>query len=146
METTSTITIDRPIDDVFSYVSDVSRMPAWMTGVTAAKMVTDAREKGAKFVATYLVARRPVDVEFKITKWEARKVFGFASSKGPMSFKGRLEFSGNNGSTEVTSVIESGPDSLASRLLFFIGGPLLKRSMRRRLDSELEALKAAVDA
>lgn len=146
METTSTITINRSVDDVFSYVSDVHRMPVWMTGVTAARMVSDAKEKGARFVATYLVARRPVDLEFKITRWDPKRVFGFATSDGPMKFKGRLEFKGKNGSTEVTSVIESGPDSLATRLLFMIARPLYKRSMRRLLDRELQALKVAVDS
>ncbi len=146
METTSTITINRPVDDVFSYASDINRMPAWMTGVTAARMLSDTKEKGARFVATYLVARRPVDFEFKITRWDPKKVFGFATAKGPMKFKGRLEFRGKNGSTEVTSVIESGPDSLATRLLFTIARPLYKRSTRHLLKRELEALKVAVDS
>ncbi|VAW09789.1 hypothetical protein MNBD_ACTINO02-2182 [hydrothermal vent metagenome] len=146
METTSTITINRPIDDVFSYASDINRMPAWMTGVTAARMLSDTKEKGARFVATYLVARRPVDFEFKITRWDPKKVFGFATEKGPMKFKGHLEFRGKNGSTEVTSVIESGPDSLATRLLFTIARPLYRRATRHLLKRELEALKVAVDS
>jgi hypothetical protein len=66
--------------------------------------------------------------------------------QGPFSFpfKGTFELRDVDGKTEVTNNVETGDESLSERLAALILGPFLSRSIRRRLDAELQALRAGI--
>jgi hypothetical protein len=40
---------------------------------------------------------------------------------------------------------DAGTDSAFTSFLFTVGGPLVRRSMRRRMQSQLERLKTAIE-
>jgi hypothetical protein len=46
--------------------------------------------------------------------------------------------------TEVTNNVETGPESIATRLADIIFGPIVRRSIRKRLQDELQALRASM--
>lgn len=147
MELSATITIERPIDEVFSYLTEVTNMPHWVSGVRDASLVSDKMGLGARFVCDYAGTRRSFDIELVATRYEPPHLFGIELSSGPFSFAGLVglfHLAPEDGGTRITNVIESDPDSLASRLASVVFGRLLKRAFRTRLQRELLALKEAV--
>ena len=48
--------------------------------------------------------------------------------------------------TEVTNIIEAGPDSLSTKAASWLLGPVLRRSWAKRLLRELEQLRTAISA
>lgn len=144
METRANVTIDHPIGGVFTFLADVSNMPAWVSGVSSAKYRDGGPAEGAIFVVSYTNGWRPDDLELQVTRYEPPRHFGMQVVRGPFTFEGHFELEETEHGTRVVNVIEAGPDSLASRIAMFVAGGILRRAMVRRLQSELEALRAAI--
>lgn len=144
MKAMATITIDRPVDEVFGFVTTVTEMPRWVSGVKSAKLLSKEMGKGARYVLDYIQGWRPDSIELEVTEYEAPRVFGSRSFRGPFQFEGRMELEDGTDATTVTNIIEAGPDSVATRVATFLFGPFLRRSFTTRLRSELEQLKAAM--
>ena len=144
--TRTSIVIERPIDEVFAYVSNVENMSRWVSGVRRVRLLSDKVRSGARFTADYAQGARNAAIAFKVVEFEPPVRFATKSERGPFSFpfRGTMELRSVGTGTEVTSNVESGPDSLATRLADLLLGPVLHRSIRRRLQSELQALRASM--
>jgi hypothetical protein len=71
-------------------------------------------------------------------------MFAMETGRGPFTFEGHFELTSQGEATQVTNFVEAGADSLASQIAMTVAGPLIKRGMVRRLQRELERLKAAM--
>ncbi len=141
---TASITIERPIHEVFSYVTDVEKMPRWVSGVKKARLLSKEMGKGARYVLDYVTGWRSIDVEIEVTEFTPPKAFASRSFRGPFVFEGRMELREVDSATEVTNIIEGGPDSLSTRFASWLLAPLLRRSFGKRLHRELEDLSRAL--
>ena len=144
MEARASIMLDQPIERVFEFVTDVSRMPSWVTGVTGSRMVSDTIDANARFVLVYQPGYRETELMVVVGDHEPPHRFGFSTERGPFSFSGRIELEPTDGGTRVSSIIEADPDSLSTKVANLMLGPYLSRSMVRRLDRELAALADAI--
>ena len=146
MNTKNSIVIDRPIDEVFAYVSDVENMPRWVSGVRKVRLLSKKVKAGARFSAEYAQGMRNSAIDFKIAAFEPPVRFATTTERGPFSFPflGTFEFRSLGESTEVISNVETGAESVATRLANLLFGPFVRRSFQRRLQEELQALKANV--
>lgn len=144
MKAMATITIDRPVDEVFGFVTDVDEMPRWVSGVRSAKLLSKEMGTGARYALDYIRGWRADSIEIEVTDFEEPRLFGSRSFRGPFQFEGRMELENGSDQTTVTNIIEAGPDSVATRLASFLFGPFLRRSFTSRLRTELEQLKAAM--
>jgi uncharacterized protein YndB with AHSA1/START domain len=144
VDTTASVVIDRPIDEVFRFLADVRNMPQWVSGVTGAAYVDGDAGLGAAFRITYGQGWRDVELQLEVTDYEAPTRFGMQIVRGPFTFDGRFELAPEAGSTRVSNSVEAGADSLASELAMLLFGPLIRRSMSGRLQRELEALRDAM--
>lgn len=144
MKLSASIIIPRSQSDIFAFVSEVSNMPKWVTGVTAARLVSDEMAVGARFVCEYRPNRRSDQLELSVVSFDPPNAFCTRSSRGPFQFDGCVSLAEADGGTRVTNTIEAGPDSLSSKLATVLLGPLLQRSMQKRLLGELTKLEFAV--
>jgi len=144
MQLSSSIEIDRQIEDVFAFVARVENLARWVSGVSAARLLSPRMEKGARFVADYTSAFRKNVVEFEVSEFEVPELLGLEVARGPFSFRGRLRLRESGGGTEITNEIEADPDSLSTRLATVTLGPLLRSKMTERLQRELRALDRAI--
>jgi len=146
MKATATISIARPVDEVFDFVTSVDNMPRWITGVSGAHMVSKAMEKGASYIIDYVRGWRASEVEIEVIDFERPRLFASRTSRGPIAYEGRMELATEGGATSVTNIIEDAPDSLATTFASALFGPLLRGAYRRRLQKELEQLRSAIDS
>jgi uncharacterized protein YndB with AHSA1/START domain len=142
----ASIAIPRPREEVFAFISDVANMPKWVTGVVSAKLDTAEMEVGSTFTLQYRPNWRADSVVLQVVDFESPARLATRSSKGPFHFEGTVTLSEVEGATTVTNTIEAGPDSLSTKLATLLLGPLLVRSMRKRLLKELIALERAIVA
>ena len=142
----TSILIERSIDEVFEYVSNVENMPRWVSGVSRVKLLSGRVKSGARFTAEYAEGLRTSAIDFKVVEFEPPVKFTAKSERGPFSFpfRGTLELRQVGDATEVTTNVETGPESLASRLAGILFGPLLERGTRKRLQEELQALRSSI--
>ena len=146
MNTRNSILIDRPIDEVFAYVSNVENMPRWVSGVRRVKLLSEKVKAGAHFSAEYAQGMRSSAISFRIVEFEPPIRFVTKSERGPFSFpfRGTFEFRSVGDSTEVISDVDTGDESVATRLANIVFGPLVRRGFQKRLQDELQALKASL--
>ena len=129
---------------MFTFVTDVEKMPRWVSGVKAARLSSDRMGSGARYVLDYIRGWRPSEVEIEVTEYQPPTAFGFRARRGPFPLEGRTELRQVDEATEVTNIIESDPDSVSTRLVMLVFGFWLRRSERKRLERELEQLRVAI--
>lgn len=144
MKATARIVIPRSIEDVFAFVTDVSTMPQWVTGVRNARLVSPRMGADARYVVEYAGGWRSYELEAAVTVYEPPHRFGSETTRGPFSFEFRLELEPAPDGTQVTSLVEADQESLSTRIAMVLFGPLIRGSMKKRHLGELKALSAGI--
>jgi carbon monoxide dehydrogenase subunit G len=127
----TSVRIERPIEEVFAFVSDPLQFPQWNSAVQS------VRETGGR---TYSMDRElpsgRVRNDLEIVTREPPTGFGIRTTSGPTPFTYRYGFSSEGGETVVhldATVDLDGP----ARLL----GPLAARAIKHGVDDNFAALK-----
>ena len=135
------VRIERPIHDVFAYVSDPLNMSHWYSAVEAVRTLSEA---DGRVGATYLVERRlpggPVQNELEIVSREPPAQFTMRTTSGPTPLTYRYTFSAHAGGTFVELHATVDFDGIAT-----LAGPLAVRAVKRGMDANLAALKAMLE-
>ncbi|WP_254622793.1 MULTISPECIES: SRPBCC family protein [unclassified Rhodococcus (in: high G+C Gram-positive bacteria)] len=120
------VVIDRPIADVFSYLSDPDKATEWSSDVVDYRMVSGAPDEVGSVASTTLkVAGVKVEATEEITAYEENKRIGFESRDSRVEYTRELDFDGDgDGATRVTFKVDAKPspglfkfaDSVAMKL------------------------------
>ncbi len=142
MEASASITINKPIEEVWDFVIDIKNMDRWVTGVSEHRSTSEGEFKaGSTFTSRYTYRGKTFHVDYDVTGLSAPSGFSVEATSGPFPFRGILELDSVGDRTEVSNSMEAGADSTATKVIFFLFGPLLRKVMRRRLLKELNVLK-----
>ena len=128
----ASITIDAPIDVVWSVFTDVERWPAWASSFTSVELVDGPMRLGAK--ARIRQPRRPT-VVWEVTKWEPGRSWTWAATgPGARTEASHVLTVSGRGTVAEQSIVSSGP---VGRLLAIVWRSLT----RRYLAIEAQGLK-----
>ncbi len=132
------ITVDRPANDVFSFVADITRHPSWMGGTGAAAMTDGPVQAGYR----YRYQSEEGELELEVTDFQPGRSFSARTVSGPFRWAGTFEVEPDG--DRRSRVRSSGSVRLTGirRILEpFMGG-----EVRRREHEELVRLKALAEA
>ena len=134
--------IERPIADVFAYVSDPTTFPRWNSAVQSVSE-TAPGEDGVG--ATYTMQRQlpggPAENGLEVMERNRPTDFTIRTTSGPTPFTYRYSFSAEAGATVVELAAEVELGGLAGAL-----GPLASRAVKRGVDSNFADLKRILEA
>ena len=130
------IAIERPVHDVFAYVSDVTNLPEWQESAVAAEWI----DPGTRFRERRNFLGRTAELELEVTASEPDRRFDVKAVRGPVRFWIRHEFAANGGGTLLRVDAEA---ALGGALRFAAG--LAKRQAERQFRSDLERLKEVLE-
>lgn len=133
--------IDRPIDEVFAYVSDPLNFPHWNSAVKAVRR-TSASETDVH--STYLMERelatgRAVN-ELEIVASERPREFAIRATAGPTPFLYRYRFLAENGATVIRLDAEVELPGLAAFLPQLAG-----RVVKKGVDDNFATLRQILE-
>jgi uncharacterized protein YndB with AHSA1/START domain len=136
------VRIDRPIEEVFDYVSDPLTFPRWNSAVRAVHK-TSSGENGV--AATYSMDRdlpggRAVN-ELEVVASERPHEFAIRATAGPTPFLYRYRFSTENGQTVLTLDAQV---ELAGAVALLPA--LARHAVKRGVDENLLTLKDTLEA
>ena len=140
----ATITIDRPVAEVFGAVSDISRMGEWSPECVACRWAdgVDGPAVGAAFSGDNVAKAGPITLKkwtttSEITAYEPNAVFEFVA-EGYTTW--RYGFEARNDSTVVTESFSFAPPEGAQKFLY---ETVMRRSkgMVKGMDATLERIK-----
>jgi uncharacterized protein YndB with AHSA1/START domain len=134
--------IDRPVEDVFAFVSDPLNFPRWNSAVRAVRKTSAGDNGGA---STYSMERklptgRAVN-ELEVVASEPPRTFAIRTTSGPTPFLYRYQLSEENGETLMKLDAEVELPGAASFL-----PQLARRLVKKGVDDNLATLKQILEA
>jgi uncharacterized protein YndB with AHSA1/START domain len=145
----ATITVDRPVAEVFEAVTDISRMGEWSPECVACRWADGigGPAVGATFSGDNVAEAGPVTLKkwtttSEISAYEPNAVFEFVA-EGYTTW--RYEFEASNGSTVVRESFSFAPPEGFQKFLY---ETVMRRSkgMVKGMDSTLERIRTALEA
>ena len=137
---TNTIRIERPIDEVFLYLSDLERIPEWNWAITETRKITPGPiAVGTRYQQTRAVPR-PATELLEITALDPSRRIEVRGVLAGMTAHVAYVLEEDSSGTVVTNAVSLVPDG-AVRLL----APVLSRKIAGAVASNLDDLKALLE-
>jgi ligand-binding SRPBCC domain-containing protein len=130
------VRIERPIEDVFAYVSNPGNFPDWNSAVS----VVRASKPGSTYMLERELSTGRALNELEIVARERPSGFAIRTSSGPTPFSYVYGFSAENGSTVVRLDAEVELEGVPSLLL-----PLVRRAVKKGVDDNFATLKCILE-
>ena len=138
----TSVVINRPIEEVFAFMTDFENMSQWMSELVEAKQTSEGPVgvgTTASAVATPLGRRAESTQE--VAEYEPNSTFAWKSTSGPVASEDSYRFESVEGGTKVTRVVEA---EMAG--FFRLAEPLVVRMMRRQFEANFANLKDLLEA
>ena len=139
---TLSVTVDRPVEEVWAFLSDFGNTTRWSRGVLAARQTSAGPLGAGSTLQTVVKAfgrRRTAD--YLVTEYEPNHAFAFEVTSGPMTSRARYSVEPAGAGTRLTASGEAEVTGLY-RLL----APLLVRTLERHRPDDLATLKRILEA
>jgi uncharacterized protein YndB with AHSA1/START domain len=142
MKFKTAVRIERPVEEVFEYVSDPRNFPAWNSAVQTVRETTPGSDGVG---ATYWMVRElpsgRAENDLEVLALRRPTEFDIRTTSGPTPFTYRYRFSTEGAATvlELGAEVELG--GIAGAL-----GPLASRAVKRGVDSNFADLKRILEA
>jgi uncharacterized membrane protein len=136
------VIINRSIEEVFSFVSEVDKIPLWAGPVTEAKWTSEGPVGvGSTSTKVQHILGRSMESDYEVTEYEQNKKFSEKTTSGPLDIESRIILAAANGGTNVTveAQIEAGG-------FFKIAEPVLAKVVKRQVKTDFENLKDMLES
>lgn len=136
-------TINRPVEEVYAYMSDIDRQPEWVAPLTESRKTSSGpMGVGTTYQQVAKFMGRRMELNCKITDYEAPTRYAFQAKNGPMHMEMQFTLTPEESdSTRVTQVVEG-----ESAGFFKLADPILARSMKKQFVADLETLKTILES
>jgi uncharacterized protein YndB with AHSA1/START domain len=132
-----TVTINRPVDEVFRFLADGTKAKLWRSGVLDVDLVS-GEGLGARYSQGVKgPGGRRIPADYEITAFEPNETIGFRATAGPVRPEGSFTFEGMGSGTILTFVLEA---ELSGWKRLVMGGPV-----QSTMDAEMAALDRLKD-
>lgn len=134
--------VDRPIEDIFTFLSNPLNTPKWQAMVASIEQVTpDPIGIGSKYNVHAALMGRTIDGLLEITSYEPPTKFGFTNKAGPMEVAVTITLKPVGTGAKVTLSAEGNPGGL-----FKLAEGPLTHQIRSQMEANLEKLKSVLEA
>ena len=131
------IVVERPVDDVFAYVTDPANAPEWQTGVVSTTKTSDEPMRpGLRWNEVRTFLGRRIHGTLEATEYEPGRLFALKSVSGTVAIEVRHLFEPFAGGTRVRVLAEGNPGRVGR-----LGGRFVRRAAERQLKGDLARLK-----
>jgi uncharacterized protein YndB with AHSA1/START domain len=137
-----TVVVERPPDEVFRFLTDLSNVPEWQSGAVEVRG-PESLEVGTTYVEVLKFLGKRFEATLEVTEFEPGRRFSLRTRAGPMPFQVRhkLEPADGGGSTRIHVEFEGEPGRL-----FRLAEPLVIRNAQRQLEGDFATLKELVES
>ena len=130
------VSIDRPVAEVFAYVTDVRNVPKWQESAESAEWI----EEGRRFRERRVFMGRSAEIELEVTALEPEHRFDVRAVKASVTVDVRHSFEGVDGRTRMRV---HGEAKLGGALRFAAG--MAKRQAESQFRRDLVRLKTVLE-
>ena len=143
MRVEESIEINRPLQEVFNYVSDVGNYPKWMAHALEVRKDTEGPpQQSDRFIVAIKSVGRRFETPYERTSYEANRRYTDRAVGGPIpNQQWEYTFQEVPGGTRLRRAVEAEPGGVLKLL-----EPLQKRAVKRQLREDLQTLKDLLEA
>ena len=139
---TVTTFINRPVQDVFDFMTNPANFAQWQNGTKSAKWASeDPVGVGSIFNSIGEMLGREMKMDLEITQWSPPTVWGIKGQSGPMKFEAISKFESKDGGTQVTQTFEGEVGGL-----FSIAEGLAIKQLQKQVENDGNTLKKLLEA
>jgi uncharacterized protein YndB with AHSA1/START domain len=135
------VRIERPIEEVFDYVSDPLTFPHWNSAVQAVRPASGEGEPGSTYLMERDLPGGRAQNELEIVDRERPTAFTIRTTSGPTPFVYGYRFDSDGGATQLELEADVELSGIAGAL-----GPLASRVVKRGVDANFAELKRILEA
>jgi uncharacterized protein YndB with AHSA1/START domain len=137
--TDAEVVINRPLEEVFAYISDPSRWAEWFSGLVEAHASETPIRKGTELTSVTKLMGKRIETRLEITEYEPNKRVA-SQMTSPFQIDYLYTFEMTNGGTRVRVVGERQP-----RGFFKLVDPILSSMYQSRAQRDLETAKRMLE-
>ncbi len=136
------LVINRPIEEVFAFISNPENLPRWRAGtLELARTSSEPLSVGSIFKGRFTFLGRPFDGNLEIIAHEPHRRYGTKLTEGPFPLEARYALVPAGSGTHLTLVIEGEPGGF-----FKLAEPLVVNLAKRSYEADLNNLKEMLEA
>ena len=142
MRTEHSVEIDRPIEEVFAYTTNIENLPEWAGAVIEVHRSTSGQpQKGDQFTTVSKFLGRRFETPQEVSAYEENRRYSYRSTGGPFPLAFTFTFESTPAGTRLREVAEGEPGTF-----FRLAGPLLEAAVKRQFRNDLATLKDLMEA
>ncbi len=136
----SSVTINQPVERVFTYVTSVENHKVWQAGILDAKLTPNGPVAvGSTYHYTTEVMGRRMETQLQVSAFEPNKKWAVKTAGVPRPVETVYAFQGNGGTTTLTISMDlSGGYPAAAEAM-------IKQQMQKSLDEQGHRIKQIVE-
>ena len=136
------VVVQRPIDEVFGYLTDPAKIPEWQASALEARLESEGPMRaGSRAVEKRKFLGRRMESTVEVLEYEPPRRFTIKANSGPVPFEVASDLSEEEGGTRVRSVLQGEPGGF-----FRLAEPLVARAVERELRNNLATLKDVLES
>ncbi len=133
--------IDRPMKDVFAFVSNLNNMSKWNSAVVSLEQITPgAVGVGTKFKSVGEMMGRRIEGEVQVTSYEPDTKTGFQMNAGPMQINVTISFKPVGTGTKVGLNAQGNPAGV-----FKLAEGMMQARVKSMMEKNLARLKSVLE-
>ena len=142
IELEHSVVINRPVQEVFSYITEVKNLPTWMTELVDAKLTSKGHiGVGSTINTSVNLLGRQLENTQQLTEYELDSKFAIKSTSGPVHTEDEFIFKPDSDGTIVTRITKG---ELGGFLK--LTEPLIVRMLDRQFDNNFANLKDLLES
>lgn len=137
-----TITVEKPVDVVWAYLSDFTNTEDWDPPTVSTVRTSGDGGVGTTYKNVSKMLGHETEVEYEVVRFEPHSVFELTGSASGLSLRDTITFEGDAGTTTVTYRSEFSPHGAAKLASPVIAGGIevLGSRVAKSLEERLQAL------
>jgi uncharacterized protein YndB with AHSA1/START domain len=136
------LVIDRPVEEVFAFVSNSENLPRWRSTVLECKKTSKGPlGVGGTFSSRLTFLGRQFDGNIVVTEHEPNRIYASKMAEGPFPLATRYVLEPVENGTHVSFVVEGAPGGF-----FKFAEPLVVSMAKRAYEADLHNLKEMLEA
>ena len=136
------LVIDRPIEEVFAFISNAENLPRWRaTALEVKRAASGPIAVGSIFRARFTFLGRPFDGNLEIISYEPHRKYATRMVEGPFPLEAHYALEPIESGTRLLFVVEGAPGGF-----FKLAEPLVVSLAKRSYEADLHNMKEMLEA
>jgi len=141
MKIEHSVVINRPVEEVFTYVTKPENTPKWQTGMVESEQVSEgSMGVGTIFTEVRQMMGRKMAQRMEVTEYEPNRKWSFRSIEAAVPHEAYLTFEAIEDNTKVSLTSFGKPSGF-----FKLVQPLIGRILRKEFVADFENLKKLLE-